>query len=147
MQITSQFTIAVHILSVISVFSDEKPTSEFLASSIGANPVIIRNVLSKLRKAGIVTTKRGSGNTQIAKPLDQITLYDLYKAVDSVSEKGLFHFHENPRPECPVGRNIHESLDKHLEDAQRAMEEELKKVTIEEIVGDTQNLIAQENKG
>ena len=44
-----------------------------------------------------------------------------------VEEGGLFHFHENPNPACPVGRNIHAVLDSHLADAQAAMENELKK--------------------
>ena len=56
----------------------------------------------------------------------------MYRAVDSV-EGDLFHFHENPNPECPVGRNIHGVLDSHLADAQAAMENELKKVTLADL--------------
>ena len=68
----------------------------------------------------------------IVKDLQDITLYDVYMAVDS-GEGDLFHFHENPNPACPVGRNIHAVLDSHLSDAQAAMENELKKVTLADL--------------
>ena len=87
-----------------------KVTSEFLASSINVNPVIIRRILSQLRDAGIVEVRRGTGGAAPAKPLQEITLLDVYRAVDCVEEKALFHFHENPNMSCPVGRNIHNIL-------------------------------------
>ena len=82
-------------------------------------------------------TKRGSSGAEIAKRLNEITLYDIYKAVGSVDMEGIFHFHEQPNPDCPVGRNIHRVLDQHLIDAQRAMEEKLRTTTLADIVEDT----------
>ena len=112
----------------------DRVNSEFLAGSIGVNPVIVRTVISQLREAGIVQTQRGSSGAELTRPLDEITLYDIYKAVGSVDEKeGLFHFHEQPNPACPVGRNIHKVLDQRLIDAQKAMEEELKSTTLADI--------------
>ena len=67
--------------------------------------------------------------------MGDITLYDVYKAVDSM-DGDMFHFHENPNPACPVGRNIHAVLDAHLADAQAAMENELKKVTLLDLTKD-----------
>ena len=65
----------------------------------------------------------------------------------SVDEaEGLFHFHEQPNPDCPVGRNIHKVLDRRLVDAQRAMEVELKSTTLAEIVADTRQAINNESK-
>ena len=94
MQISSRFTIALHIFACIDTFNKEhKITSDFLASSIQVNPVIIRKILSFLRNSGLITVQRGTGGTSIAKPASEITLYDVYKAVESVSEEGLFHFH------------------------------------------------------
>ena len=138
MQIGSRFTIGVHIITAIDYFKDmERVNSEFLAGSIGVNPVIVRTVISQLREAGILQTKRGSSGAEIAKRLNEITLYDIYKAVGSVDMEGLFHFHEQPNPDCPVGRNIHRVLDQHLIDAQRAMEEKLRTTTLADIVEDT----------
>ena len=138
MQIGSKFTIGVHIITAIDYFKDmERVNSEFLAGSIGVNPVIVRTVISQLREAGILQTKRGSSGAEIAKRLNEITLYDIYKAVGSVDMEGIFHFHEQPNPDCPVGRNIHRVLDQHLIDAQRAMEEKLRTTTLADIVEDT----------
>ena len=115
MQISSRFTIAMHMLTCMDVFKDEyKITSDFLASSINVNPVIIRKLLSQLKDAGLIEVKRGPGGATIAKPLDEINFLDVYRAVDCVEENTLFHFHENPNLNCPVGKNIHNILDDKL---------------------------------
>ena len=148
MQIGSKFTIGVHIVTAIEYFKEmDRVNSEVLAGSIGVNPVIVRTVISQLREAGIVQTQRGSSGAELTKRLDEITLYDIYKAVGSVdAEEGLFHFHEQPNPDCPVGRNIHHVLDRHLKDAQRAMEEQLKSTTLADITEDTKQAINNESK-
>ena len=130
MKITSRFTVAVHTLLVIYNFSaTTKVTSDFIAASVQVNPVVIRRTLLSLKAAGMVDVKAGSGGASIVKDMGDITLYDVYKAVDSM-DGDMFHFHENPNPACPVGRNIHAVLDAHLADAQAAMENELKNVTL-----------------
>ena len=145
MQITSKFTAAVHILACIDIFGGQmRVTSDFLSGSTGVNAVIVRNVLGQLRNAGIVETRQGSGGAHLAKALDEITLYDIYKAVDCVDDEGLFHFHENPNAECPVGRNIHKAMDGRLEAAQAALENELKSTTLAQVVSDTRKLIDEE---
>ncbi|SEL43517.1 DNA-binding transcriptional regulator, IscR family [Ruminococcus sp. YRD2003] len=142
MQITSKFTVAVHILTCIDIFGGQmRVTSDFLSGSTGVNAVIVRNVLGQLRNAGIVETRQGSGGAHLAKALDEITLYDIYKAVDCVDDEGLFHFHENPNAECPVGRNIHKAMDGRLEAAQSALENELKSTTLAQVVADTRKII------
>ena len=148
MQIGSKFTIGVHIITAIDYFKDmDRVNSEFLAGSIGVNPVIVRTVISQLREAGIVQTQRGSSGAELTKKLEEITLYDIYKAVGSVdTEEGLFHFHEQPNPDCPVGRNIHRVLDQRLIDVQRAMEEKLRSTTLADIVKDTKTAIKNEEK-
>ena len=145
MQITSKFTVAVHILTCIDIFGGQmRVTSDFLSGSTGVNAVIVRGVLGQLRNAGIVETRQGSGGAHLAKALDEITLYDIYKAVDCVDDEGLFHFHENPNVDCPVGRNIHKAMDGRLEAAQAALENELKSTTLAQVVADTRKEINEE---
>ena len=147
MQISSRFTIALHILTCIEEFkNDYKITSDFLSSSINVNPVVIRRILQKLKSACIITVARGNvGSMEINKDLKDITFYDVYKAVDCVDDEGLFHFHENPNPLCPVGRNIHNVLDKRLDAIQQAMENEMKKSTLADVINETSQLIKNED--
>ena len=142
MQISSRFTIAVHVIICIEAFKDtHKVTSEFIASSVNVNPVVIRRLLQQLKKAGIVEVRRGSGGADIARPLGDITLLDVYNAVESVDGGVLFHFHEHPNPLCPVGRNIHAIMDSRLEEIQAAMEAKLRETTLEEIMTDANQLM------
>ena len=139
MQISSKFTIGVHLLAVINYLGeDEKVTSSVLAGSIGVNPVIVRNVMGNLKEAGLISISQGKSGISLTKTPDQITYYDVYKAVDSVNDDGLFHFHENPNPECPIGRNIHKAMDSKLERVQMCMEEEMRKITLADVMKDIQ---------
>lgn len=145
MQISSRFTIAIHMLTCMDVFQDEyKITSDFLASSINVNPVIIRKLLTQLKDSGLIKVKRGPGGAAIAKPMNEITFLDIYHAVDCVEENTLFHFHENPNPACPVGKNIHNILDDKLIRVQNAMEQELKSITLADMKLDLEKYLEKE---
>ena len=142
MQISSRFTLAVHIFACIDVFKDEyKVTSDFLAGSTNVNPVIVRKILGQLKAAGLVEVARGSGGALISKPLNEISFFDIYNAVECIENGELFHFHENPNIDCPVGRNIHAVLDDKLMRVQKAMETELSSITLEDIRRDIKELI------
>ena len=137
MQITSRFTIAIHIIAAIDYFKDSYTvTSSFLAGSVGANPVIVRNVMGNLKEAGIISISQGKSGISLAKSLDKITFYDVYKAVDCLNEDGLFHFHENPNIKCPVGRNIHKAMDGKLKKIQDNMESEMRNITVADVAAD-----------
>ena len=145
MQISSRFTIALHVFAAIDYFgNDYKITSEFLAGSIQTNPVIIRNILSQLRDSGLVHISRGTGGAELAKAPEEITFYDVYTAVESVEDGKLFKFHKNPNPVCPVGRNIHSLLDDVLDDIQDAMEQEMRRYTVADLDTGLMRLIEAE---
>lgn len=61
----------------------------------------------------------------------------MYQAVECIDNGNLFHFHENPNPNCPVGKNIHQILDDKLFRVQSAMEKELASITLENLKPDT----------
>ncbi|MBU3202329.1 Rrf2 family transcriptional regulator [Clostridium estertheticum] len=142
MQISSKFTIGVHLLVVIDYLGDsEKVTSNILAGSIGVNPVIVRNVMGNLKEAGIINISQGKSGISLARGLNEISFYDIYKAVDCVDDEGIFHFHENPNPECPIGRNIHKSMDGKLAKIQECMENEMRYITVADIAVDVKKEI------
>lgn len=148
MQISSRFTLAVHILACIDMFQEEyKVTSDFLAGSTKVNPVIVRKILGQLKGAGLVEVARGFGGASISRPLGSISFLDIYNAVECIENGELFHFHENPSTDCPVGKNIHTVLDGKLMQVQKAMEDELASITMEDVMKDTRRVIGKNAEG
>lgn len=144
MQISSRFTLAIHIFACIDTFKDEyKVTSDFLAGSTNVNPVIVRKILGQLKTAGLVEVARGAGGASIAKPLEEITFLDIYNAVECVENGELFHFHENPNTKCPVGRNIHHVLDDKLLQIQSAMEREMASISLADVKQDMEKYLRE----
>ena len=90
----------------------------------------VAEILSQLKNAGLITVARGTGGIAPTRPISEITFYDVYQAIEPVENGDLFHFHESPNPDCPVGRNIHALLDDRLKAIQRAMEDEMKRYTL-----------------
>ena len=133
MKISSRFTIAVHTLLCILEFKGEKITSNFISNSVNVNPVIIRNILIQLQKSDIITVKRGTGGISLNRKIENITLLDIFNAVESLDDNKLFSFHENPNKKCPVGSRINDILQPKLDDVQNAMEKELQKTTLKDI--------------
>lgn len=145
MQISSRFTVALHIFTCVETFKDDyKVTSDFLASSIGTNPVIIRKILTQLQGAGLIKVLRGTGGIEVTRDLSEISFFDVYQAIEPVEDGDLFRFHENPSPLCPVGRNIHALLDDKLSSIQNAMETEMKKYTLDDLRSGMQDILAKE---
>lgn len=107
-------------------------TSIFLAGSVNVNPVIIRKTLGQLKAAGLVEVAAGVGGAKLTKSPQDITLWDVFQAVEE--DEDLFHFQENPNPACPVGRNIHGVLGDRLEEVRQHMLDDFKKVTIADLL-------------
>ena len=133
MRVSTQFPIAVHIMLMIDSFPDLKVTSDVLSESAGCNPVIIRGIFAKLKAAGLLETKSGKGKTTVTQPAEDITLWDIYTAVESDAPDELFKLHPNTSETCVVGSNIHALLMPHLEDAVAALRESFSNVTLAEL--------------
>ncbi|HET7230139.1 MAG TPA: Rrf2 family transcriptional regulator [Longimicrobium sp.] len=130
---SSRFAVAVHILTLLAQSGGEPVTSEYIAGSVNTNPSLIRRMLSQLQRAGLTTSQLGTGGgALLARPASEITLLDVYRAVD---EGELFAMHrEQPNPACPVGRNIQAELHGRFDSATRAMELELARTTIAQML-------------
>lgn len=136
MSISSRFSVGIHILALIEINKDGVSTSEFLAGSVNTNPAVIRKIMGMLKKAGLVKVRPGIAGADLAKDLSDITLLDVYRAVNVVQEKELFSIHENPNPDCPVGRNIQKTIEPLFIIAQTALEKALGNITIEDVLKD-----------
>lgn len=135
MHLCTKYSIAVHCLIFIYEYGkDKKVTSELLALSTGSNPVTIRNIISSLKKEGIISVKFGTGGAAINCPLKEISLYRIYSAVEPDFLSKLIGVHPAPSPFCPVGRNIHKVLDASYEKIRGDLCRSLQSVTLDDIV-------------
>ncbi|UXR73806.1 MULTISPECIES: Rrf2 family transcriptional regulator [unclassified Staphylococcus] len=139
MSISSRFSIGIHILTLIETTKDEVASSEYIAGSVNANPAMIRKIMGMLKKAGLIDVRPGVAGAQLSKNLTDITLLDIYKAVDAVKDDELFNIHENPNPNCEVGRNIQATIEPIFHIAQNALEQVLENVTIDAIIKDVES--------
>lgn len=137
-KLSSRFSIAVHILTLIAM-TNKNCTSDFIASSVNTNPVLIRRIIGQLKNVNLVTSQPGTGGTFIQKNISEITLLDVYNAVEVTEDNKLFSFHKG-NSKCKVGCNIESVLGATCKKAQNAMENELEKVTIKDIVDSINNI-------
>lgn len=137
MHISTKCSIAIHCLIFIYEYGESKKvTSQLLSMSTGSNAVIIRNILSSLRKEGIVSIKFGTGGATLNCPLNEITLYRIYKAIEPDFISKLIGIHTLLSPLCPVGRNIHAVLNHSYEKIQNDLCKSLQNITMEDIIRD-----------
>ncbi len=133
MSVDQSFAVAMHTMSVIA-FSEPDPVSAaFVASQINVHPVVIRRAMGKLVNGGIATSLPGSqGGYKLAKPAEQVSLWDVYSSI---------HKHNNfaannamPTANCEEGRQIASVLTDIYADADRALESELRKTTLADVL-------------
>lgn len=135
MAVNTQFSIAVHILASLAYRCDRDTTSANLAMSVNTSPSFVRRVLSRLSKAGLVETATGkAGACWLAQDAKQISLLDIYQAVDAPRAFSI-HCYAEQRA-CPVSSNIKSALDKALGKTQKAMEACLDGISLAQIVAD-----------
>jgi Rrf2 family protein len=131
--ISSRVAVAVHVLAYMAWKRSEAVTSERIAASVNTNPVVVRRIVGALRNAGMVTVQPGvGGGAMLAREPDDITLLDVYRAVEDGDE--LFSLHPSePSRSCNVGGNIRDVLRPIFCTAHRAMEAVLAKVSIADV--------------
>ena len=143
MQFSSRLTVATHILLYIAEYEkEEKITSTVLADTTNVNPVNIRKTLALLKQAGMIDIKSGVGGAYLIKKTEEIMLSDIFDAVEDPDAE-LFHFHDNPNTNCPVGRSIKSVLDTRLERLKQTMKDEMKDRTLADMFYDMQKEIGR----
>lgn len=130
MRVSTQFPIAVHVLMMIAYFPQVRVTSDIVAQSAGYNAVIIRNIFVKLKKAGLLNISTGTVGTSLAKAPEEISLWDVYVAVESDKTDDLFKMHSNMSKVCPLGSKLRNLLICHLDSAVNAIKSQLSCVSL-----------------
>lgn len=145
MHISTKCSVAIHCLIFIYEYGEKtKVTSELLSKSTGINSVTIRNVLSSLKKDGIILVKYGTGGATLNCAPDEINLYRVCKALEPNFLTKLIGVHPKPSSLCPVGRNIHKVLDCSYDKIRRDLSSSLKNITLKNILSDYHGLEASD---
>jgi Rrf2 family protein len=133
MTISSRFAVAVHALTLLAQGGTAPVTSDCIATSVNTHPVVIRRLFGRLRQAGLVTSQPGArGGAMLARSPKEITLLDVFRAVEEAEVFSLHH--HPPDPECHCGRYIQPVIGKVFLQVESAIEHELACVTIAQVL-------------
>jgi Rrf2 family protein len=130
-----QFSIAVHLLAGLACGYDKGVTSGHLAESVNTSPSFVRRTLAKLSKAELVETATGkAGACWLARNAKEISLLDIYKAVDAPRAFSIHSYAE--QKSCTVSCYIKTALEKALVKTQKALETGLAGISLAQIISD-----------
>lgn len=142
MKFSNKLSDGVHILAYVEIFKDGDLSSKAIAGSIESNPSLVRRMMSRLNKAGLLTSQPGVVAPKLGRPASEITLLDVYRAIED--NQNLLHIDEKTNPKCIVGGNIQETLTGIYQQIQSDAEESMAKVTLQYIIEDI--LVKNSNK-
>lgn len=131
---SSRFAVAVHVLSLLAHYGKNGPVcSATIAKSVETNPVVIRRLMSQLESHHLVCSTSGrAGGFLLARPADEISLADIYHAVE---DEQVFRIHKHgERPECEFAQAIMLTLMPKLEFASKAMTQSLAHTKLGDII-------------
>lgn len=142
MQISMKCSVAVHCLIFIHEAKGvAKVTSTLLAESTGCNPVVIRNILSALKKAGLITVPRGTGGAELCADPAEITLYQIYSALEPEGVTSLIGIHPCQGRPCPVAQNIRQVLQSPYHKIEDAVKATMESITLQSMLDDFHGLV------
>ena len=146
MQLSMKCSVAVHCLIFIhEARGVAKVTSALLAQSTGVNPVIIRNILSALKKAGLISVARGTGGAELRREPEQITLYQIYSALEPDGLSSLIGIHSCGQRPCPVARNIQAVLAGPYHKIEDAIRRTMEEITLASMLEDFHSRLEEDS--
>ena len=140
MKYPTKLSDAVHILAFIALHPGANLTSEKIAESIQTNPAYVRQLMSALRKGGLITSVKGHPRPALARESGEITLLDAYRAVEG--DKPLLHRDTHTNPACGVGVNIQLVIRECYDLIQSKAEEAMRDITLQEILDQYKEKVA-----
>lgn len=133
MKISTRFSDSIHILAFIDIYHGIIPlTSNNIARSIETSPVVVRRLMSALNKAGLINTVHGVADPELAKKPAEISLYDIFLAIEG--DALLFSIDKQTNPQCIVGGNIQETLNEYYQQAENAAKAKLAGTSLQDII-------------
>lgn len=123
----------------------QQPTSEQISKMLGTNPVVVRRMMTGLRKAALVTAERGhSGGWRLNKPLSGISLLSVYEAIGSPAIFNIGPGSENP--ECYVEQAVDERMRMTMTEAEALLRDRFATVSVEDIARDFEQRMKEDGR-
>lgn len=145
MQLSMKCSVAVHCLIFIHEYSSQiRVTSSLLAQSTGCHPVVIRGILSGLKKAGILSVARGTGGASLRKDPEEVTLLDIYFALEPEGLGELIGVHPCGERPCPVAQNIAGVLQGPYHRIEEAIRTAMESVTLASMIEDYEKRVGEQ---
>lgn len=129
---STKYSVSIHILSLIALKDEQAMTSDRIAGSVNTNPALVRRLMSSLKKANLIKAQTKLGILGLTKPPEEISLLQVFKAVEK--EQNLFAMHGDPNPNCPVGARIGSALEYVNQQVQTEFEKDLDSVFLSDIL-------------
>lgn len=131
MKRNSRLSLALHTLGHMAADPDGTQTSAQIADHAGTNPVVVRRVLGRLREAGLLVSEKGhAGGWRLARAPGQITLADVYLALEErlIAPDSDEHSHS-----CSVEHALHRRVSNLMQEIEQSLIERLSETTIDEV--------------
>ena len=132
---------ALHMLVFIATNPNGDLTSDAIATSLASNPSSVRQMMGKLKRAGLISSVTGHAKPQLTRPPRDITMLDVYRAVEG--DKPLLHLDTHTNPACGLGVNVQLVIGERFEEVQQAAEQAMCRVTLEQIIEQYEKRIAK----
>lgn len=122
----------LHVL--IHMGQTERPcTSQEIAAMLNTNPVVVRRTMAGLRDQGYVVSEKGhGGGWRLTRPLDQITLLDVHRALEPGALFAIGPSRDSP--DCMVERAVNASMADAFAQAEAVLINQLSARTLADIV-------------
>ena len=128
MAANTRFATGVHAMVLLAAEPESLQTSEEIARKLHINPVVVRRVFALLHRAGLLDSQKGPhGGSRLSRSAKQITLADIYKALD-----GGELYREADFPGAHSAK-VSAALKKVFAAADRAMRDELEKTSLSQV--------------
>lgn len=132
MKFSSKLSDGVHILAYVDILQDGDLSSNAIASSIESNPSLVRRMMSRLKKAGLLMSQPGKVAPKLGRPASEISLLDVYQAIED--NQKLLHIDEKTNPQCIVGGNIQQTLTEVYDHIQSDAEKSMSQISLQQII-------------
>lgn len=124
-----RFSTAIEALVLMATEPEKFHTSQALAIALETNPVVVRRLLSTLSHAELVTSAKGpSGGSRLARSPKQITLRDIYRALDTGD---LLH---RSKHESTETKELKKAVQGVFRKAEKCLEGELDSTTLNQLI-------------